>query len=52
MTRSIRFFIFALGLFASTTLFAAVKPASLFAEHMVLQRNILIPVWGTANPGE
>ena len=52
MTKSIRFILLALDIFASTTLFATVKPASLFAEHMVLQRNIPIPVWGTANPGE
>lgn len=31
---------------------ALVKPSSLFCDHMVLQRNAKIPVWGTANPGE
>jgi sialate O-acetylesterase len=33
-------------------LYAAVKPANLFSEHMVLQRDVPIPVWGTAVPGE
>lgn len=32
--------------------FAWVKPANLFGEHMVLQREKPIPVWGTAKPGE
>lgn len=31
---------------------AVVKPANLFGEHMVLQREKPIPVWGTAKPGE
>ena len=31
---------------------AAVKPSALFTDHMVLQREIPVPVWGTADPGE
>jgi len=31
---------------------AAVKPAALFCDHMVLQRDAKVPVWGTANDGE
>ena len=31
---------------------ADVKPASIFTEHMVLQRDGKVPVWGTAHPGE
>lgn len=31
---------------------AQVKPAGIFGNHMVLQRNKPIPVWGTASPGE
>lgn len=31
---------------------AAITLPSLFADHMVLQRNKLIPVWGWAEPGE
>jgi sialate O-acetylesterase len=31
---------------------AAVKPASPFSSHMVLQRELKVPVWGTADAGE
>ncbi len=34
------------------SVYANVKLASPFADHMVLQRNKTVPVWGTANPGE
>jgi sialate O-acetylesterase len=30
---------------------AQVKPAALFSDHMVLQRGMPVPVWGTASPG-
>ena len=33
-------------------LYAEVKPASIFASHMVLQRGKPVPVWGTASGGE
>lgn len=39
-------------LLAALPAFAIVKPANLFGEHMVLQREKPIPVWGTAKPGE
>lgn len=32
--------------------FAAPSPAAIFGEHMVLQRDRPIPIWGTAKPGE
>jgi sialate O-acetylesterase len=32
--------------------FAEVKPAALFNDHMVLQRGMSVPIWGTAAPGE
>ena len=32
--------------------YAEVKPASIFADHMVLQRDQSVPVWGTADAGE
>lgn len=32
--------------------FANVKLASPFTDHMVLQYNMAVPVWGTASPGE
>lgn len=31
---------------------AELKVAPLFSDHMVLQRNSVVPVWGTASPGE
>jgi sialate O-acetylesterase len=51
MNKSIKFFLL-LVVLTTTTLYATVKPSSLFANHIVLQRNVPIPVWGTANPGE
>lgn len=37
---------------ASSSLRATVKPNSLFTDGMVLQRDAVVPVWGTAAPGE
>ena len=31
---------------------ADVKPSSMFGNYMVLQRNMPVPVWGHASPGE
>ena len=31
---------------------ADIEPAGIFTDHMVLQRDMEIPVWGTADPGE
>lgn len=31
---------------------AAPQPAAVFGDHMVLQRDMPVPVWGTAAPGE
>lgn len=36
----------------TASVFANVKLASPFTDHMVLQYNIAAPVWGTADPGE
>jgi sialate O-acetylesterase len=45
--------IFACGLLLSAQLSrAAVRPSALFSDHMVLERGIPVPVWGTADPGE
>ena len=41
-----------LSSFAITSLFANVKLASPFNNHMVLQHNTAVPIWGTADPGE
>lgn len=35
-----------------TTAHAEVKLSKVFTPHMVLQRDIKVPVWGTAAPGE
>ncbi|VGO11768.1 hypothetical protein PDESU_00314 [Pontiella desulfatans] len=37
--------------FVSAAAQAALQPASLFTDHMVLQRDRPVPVWGTADPG-
>ena len=34
------------------TLFGQIIPAKMFSDNMVLQRDVPIPVWGTAGPGE
>jgi len=39
-------------LFFTNSISADVKLASPFSDHMVLQYNTLVPVWGTASPGE
>lgn len=35
-----------------SSLFAEVKPAGIFTDNMVLQANVPIRVWGTADKGE
>ena len=42
----------ALCLTSGASLLAAAKPMSLFTDGMVLQRDAVLPVWGTANPVE
>ena len=37
---------------ALTTAHAAVQMPSIFTDHMVLQRDLPVPVWGKAAPGE
>jgi sialate O-acetylesterase len=44
--------LFYLCLFLSTTTFGQVRLARLFSDHVVLQRQQPIPVWGWAAPGE
>jgi len=36
----------------ATTLVADVKVSNVFADNMILQREMKIPVWGTAAAGE
>ena len=51
MKKSSIAFTVSLFLFAAAAQ-AEVKPAALFTDHMVLQRDMEVPVWGTAAPGE
>jgi sialate O-acetylesterase len=38
-------------LLLSCSAMAEVKPAAVFSDHMVLQRDRPVPIWGTADPG-
>ena len=40
------------SVFSCLTSFGDVQLASVFSDHMVLQRGKPVPVWGTAEPGE
>jgi sialate O-acetylesterase len=40
------------GLLAATSLSADVKLPAIFGDHMVLQQEAKVPVWGTADAGE
>jgi sialate O-acetylesterase len=42
----------ALLIISGSNLFADVKPNHLFSDHMVLQSDRAVPVWGTADAGE
>lgn len=44
------FFILIQGMF--TTALADVAVPTMFSDHAILQRNMPVPVWGTASPGE
>ncbi|MEP6900714.1 MAG: sialate O-acetylesterase [Actinomycetota bacterium] len=53
MNKSIYFILILATLCLSAeTLLSQVKLPPHFSDHMVLQRNMKVPVWGTANPGE
>lgn len=45
-------FIFMLLFVSQSYVLADVSPASVFGDYMVLQREMPVPVWGTAEPGE
>jgi sialate O-acetylesterase len=47
-----RLLVFVFLIFISLPVFAEVKLTSLFNDHMVLQREMKVPVWGTADAGE
>jgi sialate O-acetylesterase len=40
------------GLLLTSHAFADVRPHALFSDHMVLQQDVAVPVWGKADPGE
>ena len=51
------YFVATIGVCALASLFARrawarPKPADVFTDHMVLQRDVNLPVWGKADPGE
>jgi len=52
MNKLSRLFCLSVALTATFCAKAEVKPSTLFCDHMVLQRDVLIPVWGTAKAGE
>ncbi len=43
---------FSLVAFCSTSALAEVKLPPVISDHMVLQRDVPAPIWGTASPGE
>lgn len=45
-------FLFSLVLTLNAAIFAEIKLPAIFCDHMVLQRGVEIPVWGTAWPNE
>ena len=47
-----RAFFLPLSLLLAGWLEAAPMPSPLFTDHAVLQRDVRVPVWGTASPGE
>lgn len=52
MTKNMPWLMCGVMMWAAGMLEAAVVPASLFSHHAVLQRDVPVPVWGTATPGE
>jgi sialate O-acetylesterase len=47
-----RLYAAALFISVAAVAFADVKPNQLFSDHAVLQSGMVVPVWGTADPGE
>lgn len=55
MTAAIRHWVMALAmqwLIAAPALHAQIKPAAIFTDDMVVQRDRPMSIWGTANPGD
>jgi len=49
MPRLVPFFLFALC--SALPVLAVLHPAKIFSDHMVLQRDATVPLWGTADAG-
>ena len=52
MKRTLKYFLILLATQWLGIVRAEVVPASVFGHNMVLQRNVEVPVWGKAWPGE
>ena len=50
--KSTAFAFSAVALSVTLTARAEVRLPAVFGDHMVLQQNVNVPVWGTAEPGE
>jgi sialate O-acetylesterase len=50
--RNVFFSLFFCFVFGNSSVYAKVKLARIFSDHVVLQRQKPIPVWGWANPAE
>jgi sialate O-acetylesterase len=51
-SRRTAYLLFVSGLLFIRPLHAEVKLPAIFGDHMVLQQEMKVPVWGTADPGE
>ena len=49
MFRLVPFFLFALC--GALPVLAVLHPAKIFSDHMVLQRDAAVPIWGKADAG-
>ncbi|MEM9410570.1 MAG: 9-O-acetylesterase, partial [Planctomycetota bacterium] len=49
---SVKFLSFAWSLFACGFLCADISLPGIFSDHMVLQQNSSVKIWGTAKPNE
>ena len=50
--RLVPFLAVTIGLAWLPSALAEVKLPALFSDHAILQRDLPVPVWGTAEPGE
>src|SRR5262245_27735098 len=50
--RHLRTYLLLFACTASSAAYADVKLPSLFSDHMVVQADVEVPIWGWASPGE